>query len=327
MPTLTQPTQTPLDYRYGRFMPKIDTLQKDKTLRKAWCNYLKKFAPDEFQGLIENRLYNLRQNRASIKPRPFQKASYLQRLQECDLRPNSEISYRLGRKTKLVKVFRYEKAIGIEIECFSKTPIDRKLLPYWVRESGDGSINPRDSNARAIEYRILMPRSELESRLHSFCKQLNSNGYAVNASCGLHVHFDFRGQNLAMIKRHARKLDSWLYTLRELVPQSRRVNEQYCDWGISQQSRYKAVNICAFSEHGTIEVRLHSGTTNFTKIVNWIRLVEAIFQQPKPPKNSEHCIKALNELPLTDLELFYWLNRHRALNPGLYSQEIAVEQE
>ena len=37
-----------------------------------------------------------------------------------------------------------------------------------------------------------------------------------------------------------------------------------------QDSRYRSLNTCAYAEHGTLEIRLHSGTSNPAKIANWI---------------------------------------------------------
>lgn len=47
------------------------------------------------------------------------------------------------------------------------------------------------------------------------------------------------------------------------------------------QDRYSGINPYALDEHTTIEVRIHGGTCNPTKIVNWVKLLVAIVNAPK----------------------------------------------
>jgi len=108
--------------------------------------------------------------------------------------------------------------------------------------------------------------------------------------------------------------------LREFVPASRRGN-QYCDFGISIRDRYKAVNVCAFNKHSTIEIRLHSGTTDYTKIISWIRLLELLLVIKTTPRGKEG-VQALLDLPLCEYERAYWLKRHQVLNPALYANAV-----
>lgn len=78
------------------------------------------------------------------------------------------------------------------------------------------------------------------------------------------------------------------------MPQSRRQN-YYCK-GLSSISasdiqaaqsiydlraafgnnRYRKVNLEAYARHRTVEFRQHSGTTNFTKMENWIRFLNGL---------------------------------------------------
>jgi len=65
-------------------------------------------------------------------------------------------------------------------------------------------------------------------------------------------------------------------------------------------------------------VRLHSGTTDYTKIISWIRLIE-ILSVIKAPSKGVEGISALASIPLCEYEKSYWLKRHQELNPRLYT--------
>jgi len=138
---------------------------------------------------------------------------------------------------------------------------------------------------------------------------LNDLGAKVNKTCGLHVHIDssdltFKQKKL-VAKRYAKFEDVFDY----FMPKSRRTtNARYCGSLLAQQSgtpvqiinqtlekinkvrsltrlqalfgeaytgdRYAKLNFC--SPYNTIEFRHHSGTTEATKIVNWIYLCNQI---------------------------------------------------
>ncbi len=301
---------TPLNRQsQNGIMPALESLYHDKELRSQWSRYMvskKKSSKEEVQSFFTN----LKQRRQIAKTvnSGYGLQKIYDKIKQWNLDPVQ---------------FKYQKAIGVEIESFSTKQIPNNEIPFWVRATGDGSIVP-EGGSNGVEWRVLTPRDRMEGRLHSFCKLLHKYDFKVNRSCGMHVHFDFRGWDEENVIKEARKLNKWLKTLKELVPSSRRANS-YARLNISRNDRYRAVNVCSFSEHGSLEVRLHSGTTDFTKIVNWIRLIEAIFQKKGKPQN-EDCIQALMELPLTREEILYWINRHKELNPKLYNQEASKQE-
>jgi hypothetical protein len=212
--------------------------------------------------------------------------------------------------------FGYERAVGIEIECYGE--FLKEKLPYWSRESYDGSLN-----SGGVEFKLLIKRSELETRLNRFTNLIKGT-HKVNRTCGLHVHFDQRGKSREEVLKLAKKLDKWLYALREFVPESRRSSTEgrrnFCKFGVSLSGndRYRAVNMDAFFKYKTLEVRLHSGTTDYTKIISWIRLIE-ILSVIKAPSKGVEGISALASIPLCEYEKSYWLKRHQELNPRLYT--------
>ena len=221
--------------------------------------------------------------------------------------------------------YRYDSAIGIELETYGTISRDAliSVLPYWARAKNDGSIRPADGTDHEVI--LLMPRSELEPRLFKVCKLLRSTGLQTNRSCGLHVHIDFRRYSEKECIAQARIMNAWLEAMQELVPLSRRENT-YCKFGISQTSRYRAVNVLSYNAHKTLEIRLHSATLDYTKILAWIRLLELLRVIRKKPK-AAGCIATLEQLPLATHDLIYWKMRHQQCNPAQYTQTLSAEQE
>lgn len=232
---------------------------------------------------------------------------------------------RLMTKPLTPAAFNYDRAVGVEMECFA--PVGEEAftaaLPLWCRRASDGSI--RADGGFAHEVRALLTRSEMEPRLFRLCKTLQAVGAQVNKTCGLHVHLDQRGETFEAVKKRAQIVNAWLERLQELVPASRRSNE-YCKWGISENDRYRAVNLTAFRKYSTLEIRLHSGTVDYTKVLAWIRLCELLAAMKTKPK-AGGCIATLEQLPLPSHDLAYWRARHRTLNPHLYSNSNTTNEQ
>jgi hypothetical protein len=219
--------------------------------------------------------------------------------------------------------FGYEKAIGLEMEGFSENDHEtiKKALPHWARVANDASIRPNTATETAAEIKAVFPRSSLEPRLWKLTAKLKTLGMKCNKSCGLHVHYDMRGKTSADVLKIAKRANKWLEALQELVPASRR-EQSYCKFGVSTtcSDRYRAVNFCAFSKYQTLEIRLHSATFDYAKILSWIRLCELIMAIRYNPKDAD-CIGTLGQLPLMDYEASYWRARHKALNPSQYTNQ------
>lgn len=170
--------------------------------------------------------------------------------------------------------------VTFEIECFlprnSVQPL-KESLPLAVQMVSDGSLSsadsPRTRDMEGIELRIPCSVTDY-SRLFHVCRLLNLHGARVNKTCGLHVHFDMRDlsplKRYADIKAEGARLHSVIATVgRYLVPPSR-LNNRYCALTPpSLRDRYRAVNAEATSKHGTLEVRLHSGTVEADKARLW----------------------------------------------------------
>ena len=268
---------------------------------KTHPNYI-----DSIKPSIQARRYT----RADIlKPQPF-----LQRMKQITLLPAA---------------FHYEKAISVELEGFTQHTFEEieTAIPYFTRVVGDGSIRPNNTNEKAAEIKALFPRGTLEPRLYTLTKTLRGLDMKCNKTCGLHVHFDMRTRTETDVLKIAKRTDKWLKALQELVPASRR-DQHYCKFGISASGndRYRAVNFAAFFKYKTLEIRLHSATFDYAKILSWIRLCELILAIRYNPREAD-CLGTLCQLPLMDYEASYWKARHRAINPGQYSNNAGSTTE
>jgi hypothetical protein len=226
------------------------------------------------------------------------------------------------------KALHYQRAVGIEIEGY--TPSRNKLsdkLPYFSRTASDSSINPPYGN-EDCEVRMLLNRGAMEPRLSKILSILNSNTFGHNKSCGLHVHME--ASHLSMVDRAKKqmKMIKWLRLLKKFVPESRRDNT-YCkldgDARSLRNSRYAAVNIQTGPKN-TIEVRLHSSSTNQTKIMMWVRLCELLFVLEAPKASVGADLAALEGLPLCEWDKSYWRQRFADLNPTTINHASTTEE-
>ena len=161
----------------------------------------------------------------------------------------------------------YRKALKEKFKAAGLQDIDVKH---------DGSIEA-ESGHYAAEITFTFSVNNYE-KIAKVCKVLNDNGAKVNKSCGMHVHIDMRKLNASDIILQGENLVAALPVLQRLVPKSR-VKNTYCldnKGKFKQNSRYYAINSQSLSSHTTIEVRLHSATTNAEKITNWVKLLNTI---------------------------------------------------
>lgn len=238
------------------------------------------------------------------KPRPAEPVSpFITRLRDKELVPAS---------------YRYRRAVGVEIEGYSMTTMRHDLepmLPYFARTASDSSIDSRGHNC---EVRMLLNRAAIEPRLQRVLAVLHKAQFKGNRTCGLHVHL--HGAHLSLAQKHELQTRAmkWLRLLAEFVPPSRRDN-QYCRLDLSpaqaRRSRYAACNICTGAKQ-TIEFRLHSATTDLTKITMWVRLCELLMVMPAPKRGTRPGLAALDALPLCEWDKAYWVKRHADLNPS-----------
>lgn len=201
--------------------------------------------------------------------------------------------------------YTFNRRFGIEIEAYN---CEKQRLARELREAGidvavegynhatrnhwkivtDGSLRGNDT------FELVSPILEGEAglqELQKVCWVLDYCDVKVNESCGLHIHMDAADftmetwRNLAITYRRLEPV------IDGFMPSSRRDNH-YCKRlsGISENrireaqtimslrqafggDRYHKLNLEAYARHRTVEFRQHGGTTNFTKMENWIRFI------------------------------------------------------
>jgi hypothetical protein len=153
----------------------------------------------------------------------------------------------------------------------------------------DGSIeSPDESKYFEVEVCLLLNRKDY-GPLQRLCKLLKSLGTQVNDSCGLHVHLDcrdlgdvkrvrnelygvteYKGPGKEGLLKRGQRLGKVLPLMRSIVDESR-IGNEYCQEDVSYfgQGKYYAVNLNAFLEHKTIEVRFHESSIDFKEIHGW----------------------------------------------------------
>jgi hypothetical protein len=136
----------------------------------------------------------------------------------------------------------------------------------------------------------------MEEIVDRIAKTLHNVGAKVNKTCGLHVHLDMRNRSREKAFSNLVNSQSMLYAMQ---PKARRdsrfcrktkspVFAQAMREATGENVRYMGINPHAWERHQTIEIRIHSGTTNATKIKNWVKILcgivnktEAITTEPR----------------------------------------------
>lgn len=176
------------------------------------------------------------------------------------------------------------KLASVEIECFfnSKLAAVKAItriqeLKINVTGKGDGSLRRSNDKQIPIELVLTFEHGDYYPLL-KLTEALKGNA-SVNASCGLHVHFDQRGKSYNDVITLADKLAQVVPALKMMLPVSRRKND-YCRYNHNVDNRYSFINSRAFSKFKTLEVRGHSGTVDYYKIVTWVKIIKILADMP-----------------------------------------------
>jgi hypothetical protein len=202
----------------------------------------------------------------------------------------------------------------------------RKERIRFVNVKDDGSIR-EDDGCFGVELTCLTKVNDT-ANLESLCKLLNKLGAQVNKSCGMHVHLDARHLDESQVLEIGKKFKNALPVLLQMVPSTRR-NNTYCRPSVSDLSggRYHAVNLTAYRKYKTVEVRMHSSTTDFNKINNWIQLLTAIAQSKRVPK-CETLDRLATHVRISENLLEYISQRISLFSPTLdCTSRAAVDQD
>lgn len=206
--------------------------------------------------------------------------------------------------------------IGVEIECgvdcseeCLRTDFARAGLGTKVSVVYDGSVHVDDRTA--VEVRVCDAQERIAETIRSVCDVLNNRSAKVNRTCGLHVHIDMRKRDWRSCYTKLYRMLPWLYAI---VAESRRCGgegRQYCKRNGPRPpdgDRYHALNVESIRQHNTLEVRLHHGTVDATKIVNWVYLLTRIVDGPTLKQTPKSLWKVSETLQLP-IEITSWLSK------------------
>jgi hypothetical protein len=230
-----------------------------------------------------------------------------------------------------------EPHVGLELEC--GVPNLRKLneelakagLAIKAEVVSDGSVHFDELSS--CEVRLCFRRRELVDVMTRAGAALRSAGAQVNKTCGLHVHIDCRNRDGGQVFTRLVRSLKWLYAVvapsRRTVPAQGNYGGYYCrrnkSASMRHRTRYQAINGHAYSAHQTIEVRLHQGTVDENKIIQWVRLLLAIADGPdlKRVPSDLYNFAAKYRLPL---DLVDYLARRAAELGGAEEEGLTVPE-
>lgn len=201
--------------------------------------------------------------------------------------------------------YSFNRRFGVEIEAYncSRERLARELQEAGINVAVEGYNHTTRSHWKLVTDSSLSGNQTFElvspvlvgeaglKELETVCWVLDLCDVKVNDSCGLHVHMDAvdftidTWKNLALTYKHIERI------IDSFMPVSRR-NNRYCKTlrniaaprianattiselqQVFSHDRYHKLNLESYTRHNTVEFRQHSGTTNFTKMENWIRFI------------------------------------------------------
>lgn len=182
-------------------------------------------------------------------------------------------------------------------------------VSYW-KVTTDQTVSEGDYNYRlgtGTGGELISPILQGDSGLAKLEKVLETinqlDGLYVNVSCGIHVHLGYvPGWTPDHVKAIYRRYAAFESDFDSFMPRSRRgdrsrwcgsINGHVSSVAHSRASnfrglascgggKFKKVNLATLSRNaGTIEFRQHSGSTDYDKISNWVRLLIAFAETSK----------------------------------------------
>jgi hypothetical protein len=211
-----------------------------------------------------------------------------------------------------------DKYIGIEIEFACKQSIEQVCnvlfehgLAKYVHVHRDGSIKIDNDHPHQIEIGVLCRQVEVEEIVSRLCDALNRKlNVMINASCGLHVHLDMRKRDYKKSYANLINMQNILYAM---VPANRATNEYSVPMkhktfddslGTARErnAHYDGISAGAYNKHKTIEVRMHCGSSQASKIINWVKLLasvvdaDGITQSYQTIKDAQSILKVSDDL-------------------------------
>jgi len=255
------------------------------------------------------------------------------------------------------EVLQVNRGAGIELEFSKYSENDReeikKLRGAYFFLTNDGSVNGAGKELVSG----VMKGKLFEEKLKTYLKNVS---VGVDKSCGFHIHVntrDFRPKDVKHLFRTYQDLENIFFSL---IPDSRKEN-RYClrfdriyrhvsDFKKQQTKtaleqkfysetdkrrlnnlkkhkynglRYAWANFHSLFSHYNVEIRLHSGTADYTKIVHWIALNTSIVEYVKKYGRleasglREMLFKLLQKDLITESTFYFYVERYKELNNKL----------
>lgn len=183
------------------------------------------------------------------------------------------------------------RAAGLEVDWMGYT---HRTTAAWKLVYDSSVMNGFELVSPPIE----MDRAEAE--LAKAVAALDAVSATVNQQCGLHVHHDASSMNaqqvanlISLYGTHeeyihgalapSRRNSRWAKPVRSMIEAIgvKRWNAMTDLAAVFNNDRYHAINLQSYFRHGTVEFRAHQGTTNYTKILNWVKLTSALVEKSK----------------------------------------------
>src|SRR5574340_539023 len=185
------------------------------------------------------------------------------------------------------------RCFGVEIE--TSICDDFQDLHYNANLRSGGAKHDGSIDGMEFVSAILEGDKGLDE-IEKFCNYAKRNHWGVDEDCGLHVHFDMRGEDTETLR--AITLAYHLtYSVWSRFVDSSRDGNPFCSEGNMVMSestahddykqfawrcaRNRWVNFSAYNRHTTFEVRFHESTLDAREICNWIRAHEAFIAWAK----------------------------------------------
>lgn len=198
------------------------------------------------------------------------------------------------------------RKIGLELEVeFTNTDSYRRgigisLTPeQWkIPEGVEVEVGHDGSLAWGLEIRVCGPHRLLRRTLDIIEAEVTKKDGHITNRCGLHVHLNYNNKTIQSVRDFCNRLKEWERVFFALVSPDRRSNG-YCvraqrnhrsdeydgiyitDFNLRNKkdkgspNRYCWINTHSLEELGTVEIRLHQGTTRAFEIMHWVDLLLA----------------------------------------------------
>ncbi len=185
----------------------------------------------------------------------------------------------------------FPTSVGIELEFCLPTLPPRFDVSFWGSLTGDPSVRPQGlQSGDGREFRSHIYNGDLAlDQFAGICRYLRRQKAYVNPSCGFHAHLGVRDLTDSQRENIRAWWERFEYVWFSFVPATRHDNRYCRKQGQSAfDARYYALNT-SLARHGTFECRLHPGTLDVSKTVNWVLALLYFFHAAKDIPCEESC--------------------------------------